>query len=168
MHQTMVLGMLLAVQTQKMLRARAGRGHTLMKGNSLRARRGTLGKFLTGIGTKRKRSGKSQWLCVSLQDKALHCSIWYPFVHSLARRGSQGSVTQVMTGKGDKFCVRDLNKIMITSLRSVASIHAQSCYFAILSRVFFGRSFCIGFSVKSADPQRGVSKIWHYPRLIRV
>ena len=133
MHHTMVLDMHLVVQIQNMLRAHAGRGHTLMKWNSLRAHRGTPGKFLIGIGTKRKRIGKSQWLCVSLQDKALHCSIWYPFVPSRARRGSQGSVTQVMTGKGDKFCVRDLNKIMITSLRSVASIHAQSCYFAILS-----------------------------------
>ena len=143
MHQTMVLGMHLAVQIQNMLRAHAGRGHTLMKWNSLTAHRGTPGKFLIGIGTKRKRIGKSQWLCVSLQDKAQHCSIWYPFVHSLARRGSDGSVTQVMTDKGDKFCARGFNKIMITLLRSVASIlfcHIVVSFLrSITLHMFFGQ-----------------------------
>ena len=45
---------------------------------------------------------------------------------------------------------------MITLLCIVASI--AFCHIVVS---FFGRSFCTCFSVKSADPQRGVSKIWH-------
>ena len=113
-------------------------------------------------------SSGSHTLCGGLQDRALCCPIWDPTVLSYARRGNQGSVTQGMTGKGDEFCVREFNDMMITSLHGVASIHAQSCYFAILLRVFFGRSFLHNFRPKRADPQRGVSKIWHCPRLINV
>ena len=91
-----------------------------------------------------------------------------------AHRGYQGSVTHGMTVKEHKFCVREFDK---KNDHHTPQRGQHTCVVLLFCHIVesFLRSIIYGiiFRPNSADklnelPQRGVSKIWHCPRLIHV